>query len=203
MFCSCALVLRNKKGQTAGCYVAGRFCLSHSSQYGPASDQHSIQQHDWHKSQALDHRSQSFPLDLRGASNLSVDPAHWPTQEAARPQTYSQLPQQEAYLCSPVQTNSASQLPSPPKSAWRQSLQEQPSSTSLDSRSSETTMAKKRQTVLIWDLDETLILFHSLLSGLYASNHSPEVTLISMPCCFVCLSLSQHAMCSTSTAIYY
>ena len=32
---------------------------------------------------------------------------------------------------------------------------------------------KKSQTVLIWDLDETLILFHSLLSGVYADHHLP------------------------------
>jgi len=30
--------------------------------------------------------------------------------------------------------------------------------------------------VLVWDLDETLILFHSLLSGAYAAHHSPEVS---------------------------
>lgn len=30
-----------------------------------------------------------------------------------------------------------------------------------------------KKTILIWDLDETLILFHSLLSGVYADRHLP------------------------------
>ncbi|KAL0050629.1 hypothetical protein WJX82_003772 [Trebouxia sp. C0006] len=108
--------------------AAGRFCLSHSSQCGT----HQSQQHSGRQEpQALDHRSHSFPLDMRGASHLSVNPADW--VEAPQPQT-----------------------------------------SSLDSAASEMTIGRKRQTVLVWDLDETLILFHSLLSGAYAVHHSPE-----------------------------
>ena len=114
----------------------------------------------WPEAEPLDHRSQSFPLDMRGASHLSVDPAHWPTQKAPQPEASKHA------------TNNSQR---PDASSWRQNLQETGSMDSIDSRSSETTSSKKQQTVLVWDLDETLILFHSLLSGAYASAHSPQV----------------------------
>lgn len=79
---------------------------------------------------------------------------------------------QKPPLCAAPSSN----LRSNPQSAWRQSLdQDQAMLCSCDSGSSETSITKKRKTVLVWDLDETLILFHSLLSGAYASHHYPEV----------------------------
>ncbi len=159
--------------------VAGRFCLSHASQYASPLSQHSQQQQDWQEPQTLDHRSQSFPVDLRGASHLSVDTADWAAQETAQPPKASQAAQQQSHCRPPVHSNSASQLHQSPKSAWRQSLQqlEQEGTTaSFDSGISEMSTGKKQQTVLVWDLDETLILFHSLLSGAYASHHTPEVS---------------------------
>ena len=111
---------------------------------------------------------------MRGASHLSVNPADW--VEAPQPQTNRQSVHKEA--CPPPSSHvkSACQLYDSPKSAWRQSLQHFDQAGSLDSAASETTTGRKRQTVLVWDLDETLILFHSLLSGAYAAHHSPEVS---------------------------
>jgi len=145
--------------------------LSHSSQCGT----HQSQQHSGRQEpQALDHRSHSFPLDMRGASHLSVNPADW--VEAPQPQTSRQSVQKEACPPPPSHAKSACQLHDSPKSAWRQSLQQFDQTGSLDSAASEMTIGRKRQTVLVWDLDETLILFHSLLSGAYAVHHSPEVS---------------------------
>ena len=147
-------------GRSVGSDCAGRFCMPHHSPCGPSSEQHALHMQHWPDAQPLDHRSQSFPLDMRGASHLSVDSAHWPTHKA---------PQLEAskHATADSQRTDAS--------SWRQNLQETGSMDSTDSRSSETTSSKKQQTVLVWDLDETLILFHSLLSGAYASAHSPQV----------------------------
>ena len=145
--------------------------MSQSSQCGS----HQSQQHPgWQEPQALDHRSHSFPLDMRGASHLSVSPAGW--VEASQPQTSRQSAHKEACLSPPSHVKSACQLCDSPKSAWRQSLQQFDQAGSLDSAASELTTGRKRQTVLVWDLDETLILFHSLLSGASAAHHSPEVS---------------------------
>ena len=115
---------------------------------------------------------------MRGASHLSVNPADW--VEAPQPQTSRQSVHKEACPPPPSHVKSACQLYDSPKSAWRQSLQQFDQAGSLDSAASEMTTGRKRQTVLVWDLDETLILFHSLLSGAYAAHHSPEVSTTSM-----------------------
>ena len=156
--------------------VAGRFCLSHPSQ-ASATNLRTVEHQSWQEPQSLDYRSHSFPMDIRNASQVSVNPSHWPSEQTAQLQA---SPQSEQHRSSaqrpPVHDRSTGQSVDSSKSSWRQSLDhDQAVTTSFDSRSSEMTGAKKPQTVLIWDLDETLILFHSLLSGAYASHHSPEV----------------------------
>ena len=170
--------------------TAGRFCLPHLSQ-GSTIDLHSLQQGDnWSDSQALDHRSRSFPtcpIDIKDVSEVTVKPSQWPVGQAEQrtasihstldtcSHSGQQSPKSEGL---PQQVNLSSNLHSIPQSAWRQTLdQDQAMILSCDSGSSETISTKKRKTVLVWDLDETLILFHSLLSGVYASHHSPEVSL--------------------------
>ena len=37
--------------------------------------------------------------------------------------------------------------------------------------------SRNGRVVLIWDLDESLILFHSLINGAFAKAHGPEVWL--------------------------
>ena len=156
--------------------VAGRFCLSHRSQGSP-TDLQTIEHQSWQEPQALDYRSHSYPMDIRGASQVSVNPSQWPAEQSQHLQESSQSEQQQSSAQRPpLHAKSSGQSVDSPKSSWRHSLDhDQAVTTSFDSRSSAMTSSKKRQTVLIWDLDETLILFHSLLSGVYASHHSPEV----------------------------
>lgn len=125
---------------------------------------------------------------MRGASHLSVNPADW--SETTQPSTSRQSAQVAQCSRPPVHVKSASQLHDSPKSAWRQSLQQMDqdgATASFDSMTSQATTGRKRQTVLIWDLDETLILFHSLLSGAYASYHSPQVCMITSVAHLHCL----------------
>ena len=187
--------------------TAGRFCLPHFTQ-GSTTALHSLQHQEWSDHQTLDHRSRSFPMspvDTRDVVQGNVNPSHWPAeQEEQCPaskfltvdnsiHSEQQLPiSQRPPLC----INSFSNLHSTPQSARRQSLdQDQAMISSCDSNSSETTTTKKRRTVLVWDLDETLILFHSLLSGVYASHHSPEVRQARFlcSCCTFCLAVAASA----------
>ena len=168
--------------------IAGRFCLPHLNQ-GSTTDLHSLQQGKWSDYQSLDHRSRSFPVssvDTRGVFQGTDNPPHRPAEQEEQRSAPShstadtsvhsqqQLPTSQR---PPRCANLSSNLHSTPQSVWRRSLdQDQAMISSCDSGSSETTTTtKKRRTVLVWDLDETLILFHSLLSGVYASHHSPEV----------------------------
>ena len=161
------LVSKHANSQTRST-VAGPFCHSgHTLKYQPQQ-----QQQGWQEPQSLEHRSQSFPVG--GMSHFSATRSHCNAQETVQPQTDKQSAQQET--CLPPHSHSASALFVPSSPAW--SLQDQGPALSSDSRSSEMTLDKKRKTVLVWDLDETLILFHSLLSGVFASHHSPEVRVL-------------------------
>ena len=158
--------------------TAGRFCLSHLS-HGSSTDLQSSQHQSWQESQPLDHRSHSFPLIPRDAVDISVTPSQWPVEQLAQ---YQAGQQQSPVHRPPLHAHSSQQLHS--ISRLRQSLgQGQTATNSFDSSPSDMTISKTRQTVLVWDLDETLILFHSLLSGAYASHHSPEVNFC--PCTLV------------------
>ncbi|KAL3161743.1 hypothetical protein ABBQ38_008840 [Trebouxia sp. C0009 RCD-2024] len=158
--------------------AAGRFCLPHLSQ-GSSTDLQSIQHENWSDLQSLDHRSQSFPMGTRDATQASINTSQWPLEQAEQRSASSQSTADTSTHSdeqSPISQGPALHVNSPkPQSAWRRSLdQDQPMIASCDSGISENSSTKKRKTVLVWDLDETLILFHSLLSGAYASHHSPE-----------------------------
>ena len=138
------------------------------------------------------------PVDTRDVTQGYVNPCHRPAEQEEQRSASSHLAadssshserQSAASQRPPPCANPLSKLQSNPQSAWRQSLdQDQAMLCSCDSGSSETSTTKKRRTVLVWDLDETLILFHSLLSGVYASHHSPEVG--QALCLFSCCSSS-------------
>ena len=147
---------------------------------GSSTDLHSFQHENWSDFQSLDHRSHSFPMGVRDATQVRINPSQWPADQAEQRPASSQSTSDNSSLSdeqSPTSQGPSLHLNSPrPQSAWRRSLdQDQPMIASCDSGVSEATSSKKRKTVLVWDLDETLILFHSLLSGAYASYHSPEV----------------------------
>lgn len=168
---------------------------------GSTTDLHSLQHEKWSDYQTLEHRSRSFPmspLDTRDVLQGNANPSHRPAEQEEQRSASSHSshstsdnsdhPEQQSPISQrpPLCANPPSNLHTTPQSAQRRSLdQDQAMISSCDSGSSETSTTKKRRTVLVWDLDETLILFHSLLSGVYASHHSPEVgqPLVLFSCC--------------------
>ena len=147
----------------------------------PAVDQYAMDVEQWPEVEHLDHRSQSLPLNMRSIPHLNLDPAQFALQKGppAQPNQQSSDSQSIRHSATPAKpvSSDAQRSTGSTLSAWRQSLQDTGSLSSADSRLSETISSKKRQTVLVWDLDETLILFHSLLSGAWTSSHSPQVCL--------------------------
>ena len=151
----------------------------HTGSSGQAADPLS-----WEAPQPLSFRSSSLPSSQANVQS-PFEPADWLSQT-------QQLSQQEADpLCSvpnkaPAPASESCQVlhvHSPgvatskiPEEQQPQTQQKPTASSSMKRKSAGSPSDKRRQTVLIWDLDETLILFHSLLSGQYADHHSPEVT---------------------------
>lgn len=153
--------------------------------------------HGWEASQPLSYRSHSFP-STQSSLEMPKTPADWlsPVREqvrqhdtdatAAHSQEHSQtLHVHSPEPAAPQQTANVQHI-APEQAKLQQQLGVQhtvAASNSMKRKSIDSPHDQKtRQTILIWDLDETLILFHSLLSGQYADHHHPEVSLPQLLC---------------------